>query len=75
MTSLTPSHRTQTEAPRFLHWSSQQLVGILLLLWERPQIPPEVIARTVHPLRAELRRREVAGWNDPFHPIHDPVTS
>jgi hypothetical protein len=76
MTSLSPDtwKRIQVKAQRFLHMSSRQLVDILLLFLERPQIPPHVIERTVDPLRAELHRREVAGWDDPFHPIHDPVT-
>jgi hypothetical protein len=52
---------------------TRQIVDLLILISERPQIPPHVIERTIDPLRAELHRREVAGWDDPFHPIHDPV--
>jgi hypothetical protein len=37
-------------------------------------LPAHAIERTVDPLRAELRRREVAGWDDPFHPVWDSVT-
>ena len=73
MTSLSPSQRTQTDAQRFAHLSTRQLVDVLLVFWPRPHIPPDVMARTVAPLRAELQRREVAGWDDPFDPIHDAV--
>jgi hypothetical protein len=75
MTSLSPEtwKRIQDEAPRFLHLPTRQIVDLLILISERPQIPPHVIERTIDPLRAELHRREVAGWDDPFHPIHDPV--
>jgi hypothetical protein len=74
MTSLTPPHRTQAEAQRFLHLSTRQLVDLVLRFLERPQFSPHASNRALDPLRAELRRREVAGWDDPFHPIHDPVT-
>ena len=76
MTSLTPGtwKRIQEQAPRFLQMPTRQIADLLILFSERQQIPPHVIERTVNPLRTELRRREVAGWDDPFHPIHDPVT-
>jgi hypothetical protein len=76
MTSLTPAtwKQIQEQAPRFLHIPTRQLVDLLMLFSERQRIPPHAIERTVDPLRAELCRREVAGWDDPFHPIHDPVT-
>jgi hypothetical protein len=74
MTSLSPSQRTHAEAQRFLHLTTKQIVDVLLIFWPRPHVPPDVIERTVDPLRAELHRREVVGWDDPFHPIHDPVT-
>jgi hypothetical protein len=72
--SLSPSQRTQTEAQRFLHLSSRQLIDLVLRFLERRQLPAHAIERTVDPLRAELRRREVAGWDDPFHPVWDSVT-
>ena len=68
-TSVSDSH-----APLFAHQSTSQLVGILMLFVERPQIPPEVIARTVDPLRAELRRRETQGFDDPFDSPYPEVT-
>jgi hypothetical protein len=43
-------------------------------MWERNERRPAIVSRTIEPACAELRRREVAGWDDPFHPIHDPVT-
>jgi hypothetical protein len=74
MASLTPSQRTLTEEQQFLHLSSRQLIAILLLVSERPQIPPRVIERTVDPLRAELRRRETLGFDDPFESPYPEVT-
>jgi hypothetical protein len=76
MTSLSPDtwKRIQDEAPRFLHMPTRQMVDIVLLFLERDVIPAHVITRTLDPLRAELRRREVAGWDDPFHPVWDSVT-
>jgi hypothetical protein len=46
----------------------------LIIFSERSQIPSDVITRTVDPLRDEIHRREVAGWNDPFDPVWDSVT-
>jgi hypothetical protein len=74
MTSLTPPHRTQAEAPRFLHMPSRQLVGLLLHFWQQGRTPLRQLVDGVEEMRLELRRREVAGWDDPFDPIHDPVT-
>jgi hypothetical protein len=45
-----------------------------MIMWERDERRPAITRRTIEPVRAELHRREVAGWDDPFHPIHDPVT-
>jgi hypothetical protein len=75
MTSLSPEtwKRIQDEAPRFLHLPTRQIVDLLILFSERPQIPLHVMARTVDPLCNELRRRELRGVDDPFDAIHDPV--
>jgi hypothetical protein len=43
-------------------------------MWERDEHRPAIVSRTIEPVRAELQRREVAGWDDPFHPIWDSVT-
>jgi hypothetical protein len=53
---------------------TRQIVDLLIVFSERPQVPPHVVARTVDPLRDELRRRELRGVDDPFNSIHDPVT-
>jgi hypothetical protein len=76
MTSLSPDtwKRIQEQAPRFLQMPTRQIVDLLICFSERQRIPAHVITRTLDPLRAELRLREVAGWDDPFDPIHDPVT-
>jgi len=65
--------RIQEEAPRFLHMPTRQIVDLLLLFAKRQQIPPHVITRAVDPLCSELGRREVPGYDDPFHPIWNPV--
>jgi hypothetical protein len=49
------------------------------LLWQRllqpiPNDPDDDESESDKSDEAELHRREVAGWDDPFHPIHDPVT-
>ncbi len=62
------------EPQRFLHMPSRQIINLLICVSERPHIPSDVIERTVDPLRAELRRRELRGVDDPFDSIHDPVT-
>jgi hypothetical protein len=54
--------------------SSRQLVDLLICFSERQRIPPHVIARTVDPLRAELRRRELLGFDDPFESPYPEVT-
>jgi len=76
MTSLSPDtwKRIQEQAPRFLHMPTGQIVDLLILFSQRERIPPHVVARTVDPLRDELRRRELRGIEDPFDPIHDAVT-
>jgi hypothetical protein len=71
---MTTTTVSEHEAQRFLHMPTRQLVDLVLRFLERPQFSPHARNRTLDPLRAELRRREVAGWDDPFHPIHDPVT-
>jgi len=50
-----------------------------LLAWApSPQISPEVMARTIEPMRAELRRREALGieaaltGDSPCNPATDP---
>ena len=59
---------------RFEHMSTKSII-LHLLAWEpSPQISLEVVARTIEPMRAELRRRELRGFDDPFDPIHDPVS-
>jgi hypothetical protein len=45
---------------------TRQLVDLLILFSERQRIPPHAIERTVDPLRSELRRREMQGFDDPF---------
>ena len=76
MTSLSPDtwKRIQEEAPRFLHMPTRQIVDLLLMFAERQVIPPHVIARTIDPLRAELRRREALGFDDPFENPYPEVT-
>jgi hypothetical protein len=45
-----------------------------MLFVERPHVPPDVVQRTVDPLRAELRRRESLGFDDPFDSPYPEVT-
>ena len=75
MTSLSPDtwKRIQDEAPRFLHMPTRQIVDLLILFSQREWIPPHVFTRTVDPLCTELRRREVPGYDDPFHSIWNPM--
>jgi len=73
MTSLTPPQRTQDEEQRFLHMSSRQLVDLVLRFLERPQFSLHAINRTLDPLRAELRRRETLGCEDPFESPYPEV--
>ena len=73
MTSLSPSQRTQAEA--LLSMPARQIVDLLLVFWERPsQLPPHAINRTLDTLRAELRRRETQGFDDPFDSPYPEVT-
>jgi hypothetical protein len=65
---------SDSQAPLFAHQSTSQLVGILMLFVERPHVPPDVVQRTVDPLRAELRRRESLGFDDPFDSPYPEVT-
>ena len=59
-------------------YSTRQLVDLLLCFWQREQKSGvnrnDARDRRLDEVRLELHRREVAGWDDPFHPIHDPVT-
>jgi hypothetical protein len=61
-TSTLPDH----EAQRFLHMPTRQLVDLLICFAERQRIPAHAITRTIDHLRAELRRRETQGFDDPF---------
>jgi hypothetical protein len=54
---------------------TRQIVDLLIIFSARERIPLDVIARTVDPLRDELQRRELRGFDDPFDPINDPVTA
>ena len=74
MTSLSPSQRTQTEEQRLLHMPTRQIVDLLILFSERQRIPLHVVERTLDPLRAELRRRETLGCDDPFESPYPEVT-
>jgi hypothetical protein len=76
MTSLSPEtwKRIQEEAPHFPHMPSRQIIDLLILFSKRQRIPPDVIERTVDPLRSELRRREALGWDDPFENPYPEVT-
>jgi hypothetical protein len=49
MTSLSPDtwKGIREEAPRFLAMPTRQIIDLLLLFAERPQIPPDVIERMV----------------------------
>jgi hypothetical protein len=69
-TSTVPNH----ESPRFPHMPTRQLIDLLILFSKRPHIHPLVIERTVDPLRTEVRRREVRGFDDPFDSPYPEVT-
>jgi hypothetical protein len=69
-TRTVPEHEPQ----RFLHMPSRQIIDLLICFSERPHIPPHAIERTVDPLRAELRRRESLGFDDPFESPYPEVT-
>jgi hypothetical protein len=68
------SNLTRTEPEPYAGVSSRALIAALLVMWERGECRPLIVRVSIEPVRVELRRREVAGWDDPFHPIHDPVT-
>jgi hypothetical protein len=53
---------------------SRQIIDLLICVSERPHIPSDVIERTLDPLRAELRRRESLGFDDPFESPYPEVT-
>jgi len=73
MTSLPPSQSTQVEA--LLSMPARQIVDLLLVFWGRPaQLLPHAINRTLDPLRAELRRREMQGFDDPFESPYPEIT-
>jgi hypothetical protein len=62
------------EAQRFLHMPSRHLVDLVLRFLERPQFPPHASNRALDPLRAELRRRETQGFDDPFDSPYPEIT-
>ena len=68
------SNLTPTETEPYANVSSHALIAALMVMWERDECRPLIVRVSIEPVRAELHRREVAGWDDPFHPIHDPVT-
>jgi hypothetical protein len=68
------SNLTPTRTESYANVPSRALIAALMVMWERNERRPAIVSRTIEPACAELRRREVAGWDDPFHPIHDPVT-
>jgi hypothetical protein len=72
MTSLPNEARTEP----YLTMPTSTLVSLLLSVQASGRLPRDDGRKRVpvSEVRAELRRREVAGWDDPFHPIHDPVT-
>jgi hypothetical protein len=69
--NLTPA---QTKPDPYAGVPSRALIAPLMIMLERGECRPTIVSRMIEPVRAELHRREVVGWDDPFHPIHDPVT-
>jgi hypothetical protein len=72
---MTTSTVPESETPRFLHLPTRQIIDFMLFVWERElRMPPHAIERTVDPLRAEVRRREARGFDDPFDSPYPEVT-
>jgi hypothetical protein len=53
---------------------SRQIIDLLVCFSARQRISAHAIERTVDPLRAELRRREALGFDDPFESPYPEVT-
>jgi hypothetical protein len=68
------SNLTRTEREPYANVSSRALIAALMVLWERDERRPAIISRTIEPVRAELRRCETLGYDDPFESPYPEIT-